>query len=572
MRRILYIGVLMTVACSHPPAQQTIDSLVLAENLLFAAPDSARVVLKSVDTGDLHDGPERAKYLLLSTVADDLTGVAHSSAHDILDARSYYIRSSAPDSLLAVVHFHAGRVFADTGRPGNALRSFLDAEKCLDRAPGDTHFWRGRVNYQIAAIYYEGAEYRKSLHYAERAVMNFTGCRDSVNLAHSHKLVGRNLLLHKEYERAVASLAEAERLYIAGHDTQGLMSTVLIMSGVLLKMPGGADKADELLTRTYRDHNGGVVPPKHFPMFNRVRAAKSDSPEVIDELEGYLEQSGPTLLMRISISDFLSEHYAGLEQYRQAYDNLQRNNLLRDSMYRPKLNDSLAAIESRHESMVLHDAHVRDVARLKKQYILGSILVLSVAAAITVERRRKVRTLKADLSSLNKRLGEFDLLKKNMDEVLDEKNAQETRLGEVLLHRVYRIQKIANYLYLYENNPAEFIRKVRNAIIVAERDDYFGTLHEVVNRKYAGIVDYLTQRFPTLTESELNLCCLICFGFNNNQIGILFGHTNSGSIFTNRHKLRKKLALWPNYDSLEGYLLKLVEDLKTGTIGVQSTR
>jgi hypothetical protein len=55
---------------------------------------------------------------------------------------------------------------------------------------------------------------------------------------------------------------------------------------------------------------------------------------------------------------------------------------------------------------------------------------------------------------------------------------------------------------------------------------------------------------------------LVCFGFTNNQIGILFGHTNPKSIFNKRSTLRQKLGLWPKYESLEAFLSQIATELR----------
>jgi chaperonin cofactor prefoldin len=163
---------------------------------------------------------------------------------------------------------------------------------------------------------------------------------------------------------------------------------------------------------------------------------------------------------------------------------------------------------------------------------------------------------------MSSQMNEFEDLKSNLSSVLDNRNEKEARLHDLLTNKMLHLQKMVDYLFLYKNNSDEFKKKVGSAVIQAEKDTYFGELREVVNEKFAGIVDYLEAQFPSLTEDEVNLCCLVCFGFNNNQIGILFGYTNPNSIFNKRHKLRKKMGLWPNYESLEAYLSQTVENLR----------
>jgi hypothetical protein len=68
------------------------------------------------------------------------------------------------------------------------------------------------------------------------------------------------------------------------------------------------------------------------------------------------------------------------------------------------------------------------------------------------------------------------------------------------------------------------------------------------------VVDYLRAHYPELNARDLDLCCLLCFGFSSAGICFIYGYEDMGSLYNKRSRVRQKLGL-------EG--LKL-EDFLTG--------
>ena len=82
----------------------------------------------------------------------------------------------------------------------------------------------------------------------------------------------------------------------------------------------------------------------------------------------------------------------------------------------------------------------------------------------------------------------------------------------------------------------------------------------MVNKKFHGIVDYLKRTYPELSESDLDLCSMICFGFCSNSIRQIYAYTNPDSIYNKRSKLRTKLRLESSIQ-IEGFIRNLLVEL-----------
>jgi tetratricopeptide (TPR) repeat protein len=543
--------------------------LIEVEERIFTDLDSALIVLDGIQREDLQDKANLARYNLLLTIADDRTGKTHTSLDNILAAEDYFTGSSASDSLLAIVNMYVGRVYEDLGQSETSLTSYLVAQSHVDNTEGND-YWKGRIAQSIGILYYNDFDYTHASSFFDSAIKYFNDSRDTLNVAHSYNLLGANYLLSDNHEEALTALKNAYDIYLQSNHSEGLLSNALAISDIYLNESDDVAKADSVLLHTHAIHNNGVIPLSHFPQMSKIEAGKGNYQEAISLLEDYLAGNPDIPLEeRAAYQYYLSSYLNDSGQYSLAYDYLNDYVSLTDSLYQDEVATVLQEVEKRYEKQELENEYraYRKVTLYKAAIglicLFGFIYILIRKVR---KRRRKILYLQADLDGLKSQMSEFDNLKTTLSNVLDRQVEKETHLQEVLTNKMLHIQKIVEYLFLYENNSEEFKNKVGTAVVQAERDEYFGDLHEVVNGKYAGIVDYLKEQYPTLSDDELNICCLICFGFNNTQMGILFGYKNPNSIFNKRHKLRKKLNLWPNYDSLEAFLSQLMADLRDGVI------
>ncbi len=539
------------------------DAIRKAETIVFSNPDSALLLLKDIEAGDVSGAENRAKYALLLTIANDRSGIAHESPDDILSALDYYAEHDSPDSLLGIASFYLGRVYEGMEQPEMALESYLKAKPYFTTATGD--YWQGMLSFRIGYLYYRDKDYSRAALSLDEAVRHFSRSNDSLNLAHTYGFVGTNYLLQGEYAEALNTLEQANNLHIELGDTEGIMNNVLTISNIYLEELNDVLSAESILLKTYRRYNDGEIPLNHYPFVSQIEAKKENFAAAIDYLRKYIRLNpGLEIEKRSALLYMISDYYHELGRHSTAYDHLNDYIYLMDTVNQNRMDVILQEVEKKHAKQELENEYESYRRQTAYQIVLGAFgisVVLGLMISEARKRRKKNQDLQADIDGLRSQMGDFADLEDKLSVMLDMQVEKETRLQEVLTNKMLHIQKLVDYLFLYENNPDEFKKKIRIAVVQAKKDEYFGELHEIVNDRYYGIVDHLKRLHPSLSNDELSLCCLICFGFNNNQIGILFGYTNANSIFNKRHKIRKKMGLWPNYESLEAYLTQVISDL-----------
>lgn len=506
----------------------------------------------------------KAKYALLLTIAYDRSGLGYESADDALLAHNYYHAQAASDSLLGITLFYLGRAYDNIGQRDLALKSYLKAKPHF--AAIDSDYWQGILSFRIGNLYYRDNDYSHASLSLDEAVEYFQRSNDSTNLAHAYNFVGANYLLQGNYSKALEALEYAKNIHIGSGHTQGIMSDVMNISSIYMEELDDISSAETILKEAYDDFNGGKIPLSHYPFLSQIEAKKGNFTAAIDYIRKYIElKPDMNPEMRSALLFQISDYYHESGNHSAAYSHLNDYIYLMDTVNRNRMDVILQEVEKKHAKQELENEYKAYRRQMTYKIIIGALaigVIIVFLVSETRKRRKKNHDLQADLDGLRSQMGDFSDLKEKLSVMLDKQVEKETRLQEVLTNKMLHIQRLVDYLFLYENNPDEFKKKVRVGVVQAKKDEYFGELHEIVNDRYHGVVDELKRLHPSLTADELNLCCLICFGFNNNQIGILFGYTNANSIFNKRHKVRKKMGLWPNYESLEAYLSQIISDLK----------
>lgn len=148
---------------------------------------------------------------------------------------------------------------------------------------------------------------------------------------------------------------------------------------------------------------------------------------------------------------------------------------------------------------------------------------------------------------------------------MDRNSAEENNLLAALERKLHVFQQLLDKAYS-ERKPHVFVSDFKNYITALGEDKAaFADLHYVINKRCYGLVDYLRRKHPELTDYELDMLCMLRFGFSFDCIRLLHHHNNIYSLYSRRTKIHRKLNLPPRY-SLESYLAELVEKLKSGTI------
>ena len=146
----------------------------------------------------------------------------------------------------------------------------------------------------------------------------------------------------------------------------------------------------------------------------------------------------------------------------------------------------------------------------------------------------------------------------------DNQNLNETssKMLSMLSTRMESIQQLLELASLYESRPAVFYSKFKDLIKVSQfnNTELEQEIISTTNLSYHNILDDLKAMHPDLSLHELCYCGLICLGFSQQSIRVLYDHTNINSIYSLRARIRAKLGISNSNKNLDTYFKELIRE------------
>ena len=162
--------------CTSPVRRQ----LDRAEAIMESAPDSALVILDSIDTASLTRASDRALYALLLTQGRIKTYEVLTDDSLISTAVSYY-EDHGPDSNLMKSLFYQGEILTNNREYAKAIIPAMQTREMAISA--DNPYWHAKASEQIVNILVSTYQSISAINYIKEAIENYQKC----NLQKNHR-------------------------------------------------------------------------------------------------------------------------------------------------------------------------------------------------------------------------------------------------------------------------------------------------------------------------------------------------------------------------------------------------
>lgn len=532
--KVLYtalLALLLFPSCRRQSGD--IDSFLHnAESLMNEHPEDALSIIRHIDRRKIYSSASEARYALLYSQALDKNYVDVTSDSLTAVAVNYYDRHGTKHER-AMAHYYQGRVFSNAGNFDAAIRSYSLAE---DAASGtDDYYLLGLINNAVGNLYYKQYDLDEALKRDQRAATYFHLAQSPYNEALAYigigvicSLKGDNLQMTEEYDKAIEiykTIGATDRIIPLYEDL--VVKTRLDAKGDIASI-----KRD--LRAYYAAYNQGEIPLQSYGLWQDIylKASQLDSAEMFGKeilrnrqaFNAHKIAGCYSLLERIEMAR---------ENYPEAYRYVKQYIAVMDSINQEKL-------------------------------VLLFSLSLLVAGLLYLRKWRenaalKMREAEAEKESLGRACRELQEQLGTVGDRVDTDDEQERQLFDALEERMVVLR---NWVDKAETmKPALFMKSFRDYMTVNVKSKHaLSDLQYVVNRKYFGVVDYLKAHYPELRKQDLDLCCLLCFGFSQHGICYLYNYEDIGSFYNKRSRLRKKLGLPPER-TLESFIAELLAEL-----------
>lgn len=561
----LFYMLVITYSCiDNPDTGEWI--LAQAENLIEANPDSALVLLNSIELIEKFPEAQKAKYHLLKIRAKDKCYEDISSDTAIFRVRDYYLQKGNKIDI-ALSSLYSGLVLFEQENNTAAMAVLLEAEKYANGIP-EHHSLKGLIQSTIGHVFYRELLIDEATKRFKVAASHFTKSGEYANEAVSYNQIGLCFLM-KKAENDSASFYLQKGLNVADRSGDiSLKSGIRQNTGLLWRENGNPEKAAGYFRDAldYSCENREKAKIFYNMAKTYVSGNKIDSARYFIRQAHILADSVQDFSMMIYLHELDSKILKSEGKYREA---LVLNEEFLDYMEQEYLtheNKSILEIEKKYNYEVMRNNH-NELLVKHQNWFIALLLLLIIFMILGISYYIKSYRNKKTLEEAEQKIISFtDMVDsyKQKNEALKQKDEvykHKDKAFKVVLYEHFNILKKAALLEGYlkqedKENGDRILRKFNEIIYGKEKLDW-NILYDSMNKLQNGFLDSLHKAFPELDDEEFKVCCLIYNDFSNTEISIISGLSNR-TITTRRSSIRKKIGI-DDYGNINEYLKKHVK-------------
>ena len=525
------IGIFLAVlsSCIYY-SEEVAHQLVLAEKIIESRPDSAWQILRHIEGQRYFSREQHAVYCLLYTEAMDKTRKKHTSDSLIRVAVDFF--SKNPDrypEYLAKSLFYQGRVYHDTNMSDDAMQLYMEVE-IKSQALSELNLL-GLVNSEMGHLFQRQNLSGKAIEHFTKSANYFHRVRNFKNEGYALINLGLNYYVVKKYDSTIFHVQKVRQIARDIRDTALLSQSLIVLGMAYTKL----EKPDAVKLYLQECINLPLNDMKLAQAYNSL----SDAYLQEAQWETARFYAHKALEKGVRINSIYSQATSYRCLYLIEKEEGDYSSALDYYDKCAQLKDSINALESRNNVLEIQEKYNAErwknkTMRLEanQQYVRSLLLVFALGVVVLVL-----------IFFLHRSRHRQKLLK---SETLAMKN--EARLKEFLLKRLDVSKELVALMQHPKPDPEKIQTKLHTLVDkltfdAADREALITTVNELFN----GFADKLAARYPVLTPDDIQLCCMICAGFDAGIMSTIMG-IGLDSIYKKRSRLRKKIGLHEKED------------------------
>lgn len=570
MYKIVFLALLLFVCVGCHKSRRIGRQLSRIEQIMPTAPDSSLRLLKQMDVSGFPSERTKAKYSLLLSEALEKNDIYLTGDSVIKAAVDYYSRSGGRTER-AKTFYYLGRIHENARDFEAAIKAYTRASEFPEK---EDHRLRGLIFYSIGNLYAEQLSYQEALTMYSQASEAFRAEGHETNLCYTLRNEAWALFMLHDSENALAKCNESLEIAKRQNDTSQILVLSQYIAGIYTFRYNNPRMAIDFLKPVYGQYHQSVVPVGDYSLWGYIHLKTGD----LKTADYYISRAGNITDNLYVLSGYYALQSALSEKkksYREALDSYKLSAELRDSAYMLEKGKLIQDLERRYKTQSLQNS--LDFLKTKQRYqtviivLMGIIVVIIIIVAlrkIAKDKKEKEKKLEEYRNFIDQMQHDDNQIENEYRSLFRHANQQDERLTsfkEALDDRLVAIRKMIEIAGTSGGNGDLFLKKFKSYIHL-EKDksqQLFSNLQDLVNLHFNGIVDYLKQRYPDLSNVDLNLCCLMYLKIPTNGIQLICNYTSTDSLYNRCSKIRQRLGL-PKGSNLEGFLEKLRSELENG--------
>lgn len=545
-------------------------SLLQIEQLMYERPDSAWKILQHMPSISQLRKEEQALHALLFTQAQYKNYIPVKSDSLLRIAEAYYRTSN--DSLhKAWTLFYLAQYYRDSDEKEKALSYFQQANIASRNI--ENNQFKFLLNLHWAGLLTNEDAYEKGIEKYQTANRYAILLKDTLKQINLYGKWGWCCLLKEEDERA-------DSLFNVGLTLSATTKDRIYDKYLLNRL--------SLTARERKDYK------RALELVNRSLSLAKDSTELYplwgnkgkillemnqyDSAHFYLSKDTRDYDPYFRVSRYLdwSIYEEKIKNLPKALEYSKRYAELLDTIYQERLDSKVANLQHKYDYSLIQSEN--KLLKIKRQRLYISLTaicmaVLTVAVIFFYKRREEKRKLAEQMRSKDDLMKEMrlQLQEKTIDlhaaqeKIIEKETALDKELSQrEKMRSEYSSKEAAMRKEILRHS--EIIRKMeqlnkmsqqdkiqsRSVVLSDEEQD---NLAEIVNICYNNFTDRLWKKFPTLTEADISLCCLIKIGTSNSNMLYLLD-TSKVALKKRKNRLKHDKMGMDENDSLDEFIME----------------
>ncbi len=503
-------------------------------------PDSAYIIMTSIDRADLLNAREKARFALLMTQSMDKNYLEPSDDSLISMAVDYY-QETEDFKQHAMSNYYQGRVRYHLDNYTTAILSFFKAREISERH--DIFFWAGMASRGISDIYDNTYNHSEALRYAadEYEYMKKTGTQPYLNFALCD--LGRSLC------------------------NNGMIDQSITICKQLLD---SADKYDDSYLRYSSMYNyvWNLIRARRYdeacPYAEEIcRMEFADSSDSLDLCHIMFEmgdvERATQLLNHVSSTDSMKKSLLeykiakGEHDYRKALERSEFFQIKADSLLEGAISNNLTSTLTEHlKSEIRMEEMNNDRIRLHNLLVVCILIgvIVTICIIFVQYRNRQQRKILEKVLLAEQFQETFNKSEREKSHVLD-------LMRSLLTSRYGMLEELSYIVYRNRDSNtartqiADAVEKVIDGMSIG--GDRLKVLEQEVNALYDNIYYDFMADCPNLKEADYRLFLFSVVGFSSAVIALFLKEEKLDAVYNRKRKLRQKIRQL-NEEKVERYL------------------
>ena len=544
MRKLLYILLTAVALTLVMGCSRSVDKrLVLADTLMWTAPDSSLKILTAINRDSLQDKENLAYHALLLTQAQFRCYIPLTSDTLISKAVDYYSGNHNREHYTRSL-IYKGSFYEVHDNPVEAIKWYKRAE---DNADTTDYRNLAQINLRMGMLYYDNyASNNLDLNKFLMAAHYFELLGDKKMTMVALDYCGNVLRItdpntaRKCYDKALSMAKELK-------DTTSIYS-INVNYALMYIEDSLYSQAKKYILDAYRLNNRFEENNNYF-MLSLIYAKHKDldSARYFISLPDISQNSAYDSLLMFKALREIALCENNLSQYRE-FDN--RYNSISNSLEYNETKYKLFDSEQEFDKSTKSEASIK-LGKKKKiiSLLIVSLLLISVVFLLLYLKKKKDTNRLID-ELRKEHISSYNSLRKDLEKHDDD-------FSRLMQSQIDVFEEIMASGYNPNKDPSDYKITHKIKAIDDSNVEFWNGLKSYLNHHYDGIINKISNDYPNLTDADLNFIGLICCDFSDAAIAVCKGYRNTDSVRSRRRKIRDKMKI---DGLLDIYLRKMMEN------------